>query len=753
MNSTSIIHRFPRCKTILQIARNELALLFCSPVAWLVLAVFIFRTGIVFADLLQEQISAQASGSGSALSLSGNLFYRISGGGFFNEAQDYFYFYIPLLTMGLISRETSSGSIKLLISSPLRIPEIVLGKYVAICGFCLSFVFILAIPVGVTMIEVPHADVGLLVTGLFGFFLIACAYSAIGLFLSSLTSYPVIAGISTFIVLALLHNAGSLFQDVEYLRQVTFYLGMKEKLEGFLRGMISSAYLVYFGLINVLFIGFTILVLLSKRNSDPWLDWFRRYSIWTVCVGVIAWLSFRPTHIFYRDTTQRSQNTLTVNSIAVLKQIHTPLHIHDYVNVLDYGGFHYGLPENRNAELEYFEPYQRFLSAPIKFDYTYYYDSTKDVGNEKSALSLWQRAEIACLASGFNANKVARPEVVRASVDLASRGRLYTRELEANGSRSLISRFDNQETVEADMITAIKLLTVSQPVIGMLTGHGERTLEGRGPADYHDRLMEYSDRRTVVNQGFRFEETGCDSPLAQDRLVGLLIADPVRPFSVREMSVLEDYIRRGGNLLIAAEPDRREILRPLVRKLGIDFVPGELVRRSKHYPPNFLVTHFAPEAAALSPQISNYFTDGVNLTTTGAMALTYADTNGFVAKPFILTDSSTVTAKGLLPVAVTLTRMVNSRQQRIVVMGDADYLSNGQLGFSPMRVNGHLGEEIFRWFSYGLFPVDTYRPRAVDTRLALSDRGITVFRGCFEFLLPLVLVVAGAVFLLRRRNY
>src|SRR5690606_28313783 len=113
------------------------------------------------------------------------------------------YLYIPLLTMGLISRETSSGTIKLLYSSPIKVREIVFGKYLAMIVYSLVLVTIVTIFVisGIAQIESP--DTGMLMTALLGFFLLLCAYAAIGLFMSSLTTYQVVAAICTFVMIGI----------------------------------------------------------------------------------------------------------------------------------------------------------------------------------------------------------------------------------------------------------------------------------------------------------------------------------------------------------------------------------------------------------------------------------------------------------------------------------------------------------------------------------------------------------------------
>ena len=91
-------------KTIFKIAINELKRLFSSPVAWLILAVFSFQAGLYFTQLFNAQVTIKEVGD-SLLPLTDRIY-----SAFFKQMQDYLYLYIPLLTMGLLSLERSTGS-------------------------------------------------------------------------------------------------------------------------------------------------------------------------------------------------------------------------------------------------------------------------------------------------------------------------------------------------------------------------------------------------------------------------------------------------------------------------------------------------------------------------------------------------------------------------------------------------------------------------------------------------------------------
>src|SRR5882757_10094251 len=119
-------------KTTWKIAKVELSSLFYSPIPWVLLIIFAVQGGVDFTHMLEAMVNRQMElGPGSLSDITLSVFTNRSDGVYANMLGR-LYLYVPLLTMGLMSREFSSGSIKLLLSSPVRMSEIVMGKFVAI---------------------------------------------------------------------------------------------------------------------------------------------------------------------------------------------------------------------------------------------------------------------------------------------------------------------------------------------------------------------------------------------------------------------------------------------------------------------------------------------------------------------------------------------------------------------------------------------------------------------------------------------
>lgn len=104
----------------------------------------------------------------------------------------------------------------------------------------LVMVGILFIMVSYGAIVIENFDWSVMLTGLLGIFLLICTYAAIGLFMSSLTSYQVVAGIGTLGILALLNYLPRLGQGVDVIGGMTYWMNISGRVNGFILGLISS---------------------------------------------------------------------------------------------------------------------------------------------------------------------------------------------------------------------------------------------------------------------------------------------------------------------------------------------------------------------------------------------------------------------------------------------------------------------------------------------------------------------------------
>ena len=233
---------------ITSIALRELRSMFLSPLAWTVLAViqlilaWSFFTQIDFFFNIQSQLATLPNAPGVT-----DLVVMPT----FEVASIILLMVTPLLTMRLISEERRNGSIALLLSSPISMTEIVLGKFTGIVLFMLIFITMISL-MPLSLLMGTELDLGKLAAGMFALMLLLSAFSAAGLYLSSLTSNPVVAA---WIINS---NTGDASNTLDQLSLLGHFAPM-------LRGLIDTADIAYFILFIATFLLLTIRQLDSQR--------------------------------------------------------------------------------------------------------------------------------------------------------------------------------------------------------------------------------------------------------------------------------------------------------------------------------------------------------------------------------------------------------------------------------------------------------------------------------------------------------
>ncbi|MEK6806215.1 MAG: ABC transporter permease [Pseudomonadota bacterium] len=246
-------------KNILTIARNELRRIFVSPLAWAVLAVVQLILGFVFINLLIDYARNAEMGD----QFTGVSDYM--GGALYGFATIVLLLVMPLMTMRLFAEERKSGSLTLLLSAPVSLTEIVLGKFLGLFGFMLAMLALIAL-MPLSLLPGTDLDVGRIAAGLLGVLLIMMSFGAAGLFVSSLTREPTIAAVGSFGLLLLVWLSQILsYQDFPG-AEVFGYLSLIGHYEDLRRGVFDSADVIYYLLFTALFLGFTVQRLDLERN-------------------------------------------------------------------------------------------------------------------------------------------------------------------------------------------------------------------------------------------------------------------------------------------------------------------------------------------------------------------------------------------------------------------------------------------------------------------------------------------------------
>ena len=352
-----------------RVAKIELSSMFYSPVAWLVLIIFALLIGYDYANVFDSQLRAQSLGSG--LWNVSSAIYNSWMTGILKPILRNLYLYIPLITMGLMSREYQSGSIKLLYSSPVKNSSIIFGKYLAMMCYGAALMSIIGLNVLFSWLTVENFQISMLLVGMLGIYLLILAYSAIGLFMSTLTAYQVVAAVGTLAVLAVLNFIGDVGQGIDFVRDITFWLSIYGRSISFIEGLLPSADVMYFLIVIGLFLSLSVLKLNTEKKIMSLRTKILKYSTIIVTALLLGYLTSLPEAKLYYDGTYTKSNTLSPESQEVMEKLTQPLTITTYVNILapDYFA---GLPFNRNWDFERFERYVRF-KPDIKMKYVYYY--------------------------------------------------------------------------------------------------------------------------------------------------------------------------------------------------------------------------------------------------------------------------------------------------------------------------------------------------------------------------------------------
>ncbi len=229
------------------IYKKELRVYFVSPLAYVFLVAFLFLAGMFF------YLDVSSNGEASLRGMHGNLSVLLL-------------FLLPLLTMRHFADERRSGTFELMMTAPVPLWSLLLGKWASTVTLCL----ILLIGTGLfpaILAYYGEPDWGVICTSYLGLALCCGAFVAGGLFASSLTDEPVAAGLGGVLLLLPFWLAG---QGAEMVASDTARVVLREvavltHVEPFARGVIDTAHLAWFGLFTFAFLFLTWRSVESRR--------------------------------------------------------------------------------------------------------------------------------------------------------------------------------------------------------------------------------------------------------------------------------------------------------------------------------------------------------------------------------------------------------------------------------------------------------------------------------------------------------
>src|SRR2546421_284950 len=236
-------------RNILAIIERELRAYFSSPIAYVVLTIFVFLSGIFFRSILAQvmqfalmsQMRAQQAGP-QPIDMPGMI-----SRGFLSTMSVILLFIMPMLTMGLFSEEKKRGTIELLLTAPITDLQVVLGKFFAAGSFYVILLLTTWVPTSLLYIYGSPASAPIL-TAYLGLLLYGLTIVAIGLFISTLTENQIIAAVLSFGTIMVLWLVDVMANNAEApaSKGLLTYLSILSHLDDFMKGVLSTSHIIFY---------------------------------------------------------------------------------------------------------------------------------------------------------------------------------------------------------------------------------------------------------------------------------------------------------------------------------------------------------------------------------------------------------------------------------------------------------------------------------------------------------------------------
>ena len=234
-------------RTAQAVAWKEIQIYFTSPTAYIVGLIFLALTGFFFTQDL------------------GNPFPEATLTPFFDGAIIVFVLLAPTLTMRLMAEESKLGTIELLLTSPVRDWEVIMGKYVASLVFFLVLVA-LSFFYAILLFSYATPDPGPIYAGYLGLILYGSAALAIGLLTSTMTNNQIVAAVVAMGILLALFFADRAIGSVGgFPGEIIGEMGLRGHFDDFARGVIDTKNIVYYLSVIAFFLFLSIRALESRR--------------------------------------------------------------------------------------------------------------------------------------------------------------------------------------------------------------------------------------------------------------------------------------------------------------------------------------------------------------------------------------------------------------------------------------------------------------------------------------------------------
>jgi ABC-2 type transport system permease protein len=252
-------------RNVIAIAQKELRSYFASPIGYIFLGFFALLYGYFYVTMLdyfmRQGMQMAQFGGPQAINVNQVMLRPL-----LQNVTIVLLFFGPMVTMRSYAEEKRSGTIELLLTSPLSDTEVILGKFLGAWALWATALLISLIPIAL-LFAYGRPEWKPILTGYLGLLLMGGCFISAGLFISSLTKNQIVAGVVTFAVflfLWIINWIGSFSGPT--VDKVTQYLSIVEQFDDFAKGVLDTSHLIYY----VSFIAFGLFLTAKSVDSERW---------------------------------------------------------------------------------------------------------------------------------------------------------------------------------------------------------------------------------------------------------------------------------------------------------------------------------------------------------------------------------------------------------------------------------------------------------------------------------------------------
>jgi gliding motility-associated transport system permease protein len=250
-------------RNIIAIADKELRSYFASPIAYIIIGFFALPFGVFFYLYLEAFLrqSMQMAQFGGNLNVNQQVIWLV-----LQNASVIILFVMPMITMRTYAEEKRSGTIELLLTSPVTDFQIIVGKFLGALGLYIAMLLVTLLYVAILFVY-GHPEWRPLVAAYLGLLLMGGAFLSLGLFISSTTDNQIVAGIISFVVFLLLWIVGWFAESAgPTVGPITSWLSITEHFEDFSKGVIDTKHVLYY----LSLITFGLFLTAKSVDSERW---------------------------------------------------------------------------------------------------------------------------------------------------------------------------------------------------------------------------------------------------------------------------------------------------------------------------------------------------------------------------------------------------------------------------------------------------------------------------------------------------